>query len=114
MKEFGKSLRRLSRVAGVRGALIVDTAAGVPVATELAAEVDGAAIAALACSLFQRAAAAVERPGFGSIRSMQLESATGHLIVAGAGEIAVAALTEADAQLGMVRLEARRAAEELR
>ena len=42
---FRSALERLSRVAGVRGALIVDTDAGVPVVAELSADVDGTALA---------------------------------------------------------------------
>ena len=51
---YSEALERLSRVPGVRGALIVETEAGVPVVAELAEGVDGSAIAALAASLFRR------------------------------------------------------------
>lgn len=107
------ALRRLTRVAGVRGAMIVDAEAGVPVAAELAGGVEETALAALAGSLFRRTQDASTASGFGRVRTLQLESADGHLLVAGAGPLLVVALAERAAQLGMIRIEAGRAAGEL-
>lgn len=111
--EFGAVLDRLSRVPGVRGTLVVDAEAGVPVVAELESDVDGAAVAALAASLVRRAGRATDSAGFGGIRTLQLESTDGHLVVAAGDALAVVVLTAADAQLGQVRLETRRAAETL-
>src|SRR5207253_3720329 len=69
---FRSALERLSRVAGVRGALIVDTDAGVPVVAELSADVDGTALAALAASLFKRTDRAVQTAAYGKLSTLQL------------------------------------------
>ena len=50
---YNAAVQRLSRVSGVRGALLVDAQAGVPVVAELAEGVSGTAVAALAASLFR-------------------------------------------------------------
>lgn len=100
----------LSRVTGVRGALVVDAEAGVPVVAELTEALDEGALAALAAALFRRATEGTRMAGFGGVESVQLEAQEGHLLVAGAGPLLVAALVEPQAQLGMVRLQAGRAA----
>lgn len=110
---YAEALERLSRVPGVRGALIVETEAGVPVVAELAEGVDGGAIAALAASLFRRTTRAAHTASFGYLRTLQLEAQGGHVVVATGGDLLVVVVTEKSAQLGMVRLEAHRAAEAL-
>ena len=106
-------LARLTRVPGVRGALLVETDAGVPVVAELAVDVDGGAVAALASSLFRRTNVAAQTAAFGNLRTLQLEAESGHVIVADGGDLLVVVVTEKGAQLGMVRLEAHRVAEAL-
>jgi predicted regulator of Ras-like GTPase activity (Roadblock/LC7/MglB family) len=44
---------------------------------------------------------------------LQLEAEDGHVIVAGAGDVLVIAVAARDAHLGLVRVEAQRAAESL-
>lgn len=106
-------LETLTRIAGVRGAMVVDAEAGVPVASDLAAGVDGTALAALAGSLFRRTQDASTASGFGRVRTLQLDTAEGHVLAAGAGALLVVALAGATAQLGILRIEAARAAGEL-
>lgn len=108
-----RALDRLTRAGGVRGAVVVDAEAGVAVASELAEDVRETALAAMAASLFDRAGDASRSSGFGGVRILQLDAAGGHVVVAGAGPLLVVALTEPGAQLGLVRVEAGRAAREL-
>ena len=107
------ALTRITKVPGVRGAMVVDAEAGVPVASEVAEGVRETAVAALAGSLFGRTADASTASGFGRVRLLHLESGDGHLFVAGAGALLVVALAEPTAQLGLIRIEAGRAAGEL-
>lgn len=104
----------LSRVPGIRGALVVDAQAGVAVVAELSEGVDGAAVAALASSLFRRSANGARTADFGALDMLQLEAKDGHVLVAGAGDLMVVAVADRDAQLGLVRLHAHKAAEALR
>lgn len=110
---LGAALDRLTRVTGVRGAMIVDAEAGVPVASQLATGVQETALAAMSGALFKRAAVASGSSGYGTLRVLQLEAMRGHMVVAGAGPLLVVVLTEADARLGPVRVQAARAAGEL-
>lgn len=111
---FTQTLDRLSRVSGVRGALIVETEAGLPIMAELSEGVEGSAVAALAASLYRRADRASQTAELGGLATLQLEGDAGHVIVADAGEVLVVVVAERTAQIGMVRLEAHRAAEALR
>ena len=111
---FVQVLQRLSRVPGVRGAMIVNIVTGVPIVTKMAKSVQPAPVAALAASLFQRTARAADGVAFGKLDTVQLEADAGHVVVADAGETAVVAVAERGAQLGLIRLEVHRAAEALR
>ncbi|MGH7477824.1 MAG: roadblock/LC7 domain-containing protein [Longimicrobiales bacterium] len=113
MDEFAAALERLSQVPGVRGAMVVDAEAGVPVAAELESGLDGTAVAALTASLFRRASRAVSTAEFGKVHTLQLEGENGHVVACGNVDLAVVVITEAQAQLGRVRLEAQKAAEAL-
>jgi predicted regulator of Ras-like GTPase activity (Roadblock/LC7/MglB family) len=111
---FGSALRRVSRVPGVQGVLLVEPEAGLPVLVELAAGVNGSAVAALAASLYLRTAQAAAAAGMGELGTLQLEAEQGHVLVARAGELLLAAVADQDAQLARVRLEVEQAAETLR
>jgi predicted regulator of Ras-like GTPase activity (Roadblock/LC7/MglB family) len=114
MKElFSEALDRLSRVPGVSGALIVDAQGGIPVAVSSAQGLDGNAVAALATALFSRLARASGAATFGGLRTAHFEGTAGHLLVAPAGNLLVVVVADAEAQLGMLRIEARRVAEVL-
>ncbi len=108
---YTDALERLTRVPGVRGALIVDSEAGVLVVADLAEGVDGTAVAALAASLFRRTYRAAGGAAFGKLDTLQLEADGGHVVVANGGELLIVVVAERNAQLGMLRLEAHRAAE---
>lgn len=109
-EHYTAALDRLSRVPGVRGAVVVDARAGVPILGDGA---ENAALAALATAVYRRAARASDGARLGGLTALQLEAEQGHIVIAGAAETLVVALAEPGAQLGLVRLEARRAAEGL-
>jgi len=111
---YREVLSRLSRVPGVRGALIALADAGVPVAEELQPDVAGDAIAALAAALFRRTALAAQSGDLGTLETVHLEAEQGHVHVAGAGDLIVVALIADDAQIGRARLELVRAARAVR
>ncbi|HUF12780.1 MAG TPA: roadblock/LC7 domain-containing protein [Longimicrobiales bacterium] len=113
-KLFEDMLDRLSRVPGVRGAMIVDAQAGVPIVEEMAEGVAGGAVAAMAASLVKRSAKAATTAKFGELRAIQLEAAAGHLIIASHRDVVAVAVTRVDAQLGLVRVEMRNVLEALK
>jgi predicted regulator of Ras-like GTPase activity (Roadblock/LC7/MglB family) len=107
------AVRGLTRIPGVRGALIVDMEAGVPVAADLADGVAETALAALTGSLFQRTGEASRAAERGELRSVHLEASGGHVVAVGAGGLLVVVLAATSAQLGLVRVQATRIAKEL-
>jgi predicted regulator of Ras-like GTPase activity (Roadblock/LC7/MglB family) len=103
----------LTRIPGARGALVVDPEAGVPVASELETGISDTALAALTSSLYHRALGALGASGHGRLRALQVEAAGGQLVIVGAEALLVVVLTAPSAQLGLVRVQAARAAAEL-
>ena len=108
-----RALHALTRVEGVRGAMVVDAEAGVPVASELATDVEETALAAMSGALYTRTAEAARSGGYGGLQVLELEAGGGHVVAAGAGPLLVVALTEPNARLGLIRVQVRRVAEEL-
>jgi predicted regulator of Ras-like GTPase activity (Roadblock/LC7/MglB family) len=108
-----KVLGALTRIDGVRGAMVADAEAGVPVQSRLATDVRETALAAMAGILFSRTDEASRAAGFAGLETVQLQAKGGHMVVAGAGPLLVVVLTEPDARLGLVRVQATRAAREL-
>lgn len=105
--------RGLTRIPGVMGAIIVDAEAGVPVASEVAAGVPETALSALSASLLKRTSEAARGSALGPARIVQLEAEEENIIIADAGPLLVVVLAGTLAQLGLVRVQVARAAEEL-
>ncbi len=108
-----RALSTLTRIDGVRGAMVVDREGGVPVLAKLTTGVPETALAAMSGLLFGRTTEASQSAGFGRLGVLQLQADGGHMVLAGAGPLLVVVLTEADARLGLVRVQAARAAGEL-
>lgn len=107
-----KTLAMLTRIDGVRGAMVVDAEAGVPVASRLATGVQETALAAMSGVLFGRSDEASRSAGYGALGVLQLQAEGGHMVMSGAGPLLVVVLTESDARLGLVRVQVARAARE--
>jgi predicted regulator of Ras-like GTPase activity (Roadblock/LC7/MglB family) len=108
---FAAGLAQVTRLAGVRGALLVEREDGLVVAEALMEDLDGSAVAALAASLWTRLGRAGEVAGRGAPAFAQLEAELGTMLAVPAGpELLLVAVAEPDANLGMVRLELVRAA----
>ena len=112
MTGFEPMLERITRVPGVRGAMVVSVRDGLMVSDHLVEGLKGAAVAALAASLAQRVGRALEAAGAGEPAFWQLHaSAGGILAVAARDDLLVVAVTAPDVNAGLVRLELLRAAE---
>jgi predicted regulator of Ras-like GTPase activity (Roadblock/LC7/MglB family) len=102
----------ITRVRGVRGALLISADDGLVVAEASMGDVDGAAAAALAGSLASRLARLSGAIGCAEPRVIMLEAERGGLMAAPAGEgLLLVAVTDAEANLGLLRLAMRDAAE---
>jgi predicted regulator of Ras-like GTPase activity (Roadblock/LC7/MglB family) len=109
---FERALDMITRVRGVRGAMLVSAADGLVVAEHLMEGIKGPAVAALAGSLANRLGRAMEAAGVGASVFWHLQGTHGALLVVPAASgILVVAVTEADVNIGLVRLELLRAAQ---
>lgn len=111
------ALDLITRVRGVRGAMLVSAEDGLVIAEQLMEGIKGGAVAALAASLAGRLRRAMETAGTGASVFWHLQGERGALLVvpggdvAGGGGILVVAVAEPDVNIGLVRLELLRAAE---
>lgn len=109
---FGRALDRITRVRGIRGAMLVAGDDGLVVAESLMEGVRGNAVAALAASLTKRFRRAAEAAGAGLPQFLHLQAAQGSLLAVPAPNgILVVAIADADINVGLTRLEMMRAAD---
>ncbi len=100
------ALDRVTRVSGVRGALVVSAADGLVVAEQLMDGVEGQAAAALAASLVGRLARTLESAGMGPPTFLHLRGEAGGVLAApGPDDLVLIAVVGPDANLGLARLE---------
>jgi predicted regulator of Ras-like GTPase activity (Roadblock/LC7/MglB family) len=106
MSEAQATLDRVTRVPGVRGALILSAADGLVVAEQLMDGIDGRAAAALAGSLIGRLTRTATSAGLGEPAFVQLRSEAGSILAAPAGQdVVLIAVAGPEANVGLARLE---------
>jgi predicted regulator of Ras-like GTPase activity (Roadblock/LC7/MglB family) len=109
---FRRTLEQITRVRGVRGAMLVSGDDGLVVAEQLMEGIKGTAVAALTASLAGRLRRAMDAAGIGNSVFWHLQAEQGALLVVpGGGGVLVVAVAEPDVNIGLVRLELLRAAE---
>jgi predicted regulator of Ras-like GTPase activity (Roadblock/LC7/MglB family) len=109
---YARALDLVTRVRGVRGAMLVSADDGIIVAEQLMEGIKGPAVAALAASLATRLRRAMEAAGVGASLFWHLQAEQGALLVVPtAGGTLVVAVAEPDVNVGLVRLELLRAGE---
>ena len=109
---FAHALDAVTRVRGVRGAMLVSAADGLIVADQLMEGIKGPAVAALAGSLANRLGRAMAAAGMGDSVFWHLQCTAGALLVVPAGSgVLVVAVTDPEVNVGLARLELLRAAE---
>jgi predicted regulator of Ras-like GTPase activity (Roadblock/LC7/MglB family) len=105
-----RSLRELSRLAGVRAVLATTEHDGLPAASVASVDIDAEALAAFAMALFRRVRLANEAAGYGATRTLVLDASGGRLFVSAGPSLAIVVLTDRDAGAGLVRVAMQRAA----
>lgn len=109
---FRQALDNITRVRGVRGAMLVAGDDGLIVAESLMEGVRGNAVAALAASLARRFRQAMESAVGGIPHFLHLQGDGGTLVVVPAPDgVLVVAVGDPHMNVGLVRLEMLRAAE---
>jgi predicted regulator of Ras-like GTPase activity (Roadblock/LC7/MglB family) len=114
MANYVPLLETLTRLRGIRGAMVVATQDGLVVAESLMGGIRGPALAAMAASLTGRVKDLAAGCGFGRPTFFHLQASEGSLLVAPASpELVVVAVAGRDVPLGLLRLEMLRMAERL-
>lgn len=110
---FSPILDALMRARGTRASLVVSAADGIAIDSNLHFGQDPTAVAALAASLYRKARLSAEAAGLGTTGFMHLEAEAGRLCLLGGDEILLVVVAEPEANVGLIRVEMRRAAEAL-
>ena len=112
--QFRRMLDVITRVRGVRGAMLVAADDGIIVAESLREGVRGNAVAALAASLVLRFRTAAEAGGAGRPHCLHLEATEGTLLAVPAPqEMLLVTVGDAGVNVGLVRLEMLRLVEDV-
>ncbi len=110
--KFRPALDAVTRVRGVRGAMVVAGEDGLVVAESLMEGVRGNAVAALAASLAKRFRRASETAACGLPQFIHLQASEGSLLVAPAPSgMLLVVVADADINVGLARLEMLKAGE---
>lgn len=110
--KFQAALDSVTRVRGVRGAMLVAGDDGLVVAESLMEGIRGNAVAALAASLAKRFRRASETAAYGLPQFIHLQASQGLLLAALAPSgMLLVVVAEADINVGLARLEMLRAGE---
>jgi len=111
---YGAMLDSLTRLRGIRGAMVVSVEDGLVVADSLIAGMKGPPLAALSATLTARVTELTGSSGYGLPRFLHLEGSDGALLIAPAGsDLLLVAVAGRDVPLGLLRLEMLRMAEQL-
>jgi predicted regulator of Ras-like GTPase activity (Roadblock/LC7/MglB family) len=110
---FEPMLEALTRQRGVTAAMLVEERDGIVVDARVHVGQRADRVAALAASLYRKARLSAQAAGLGGVGFLQLEADEGRVCVAGQGELVLVAVTTADANVGLLRVELLRAVEGL-
>ena len=116
MNEYRELLRTMSRLPGVRGALVGTLAEGLVVDSELMIGVEGEPVAAFTASLLRRTGRTLRAGELGSTDFVQVEAHGGYLFVAtpgGGSDLFLTVIADPSVSPGIVRVEMRRGVEVL-
>lgn len=106
-------LDALTRHRGVLACLVVEAADGIAVDSTLQFGQDGNRVAALSASLYRKARRSAQAAGLGATGFMQLEADGGRLCLLGGETLILVVVAEPAANVGLIRMEMRRATEQL-
>jgi predicted regulator of Ras-like GTPase activity (Roadblock/LC7/MglB family) len=114
MSKYAPLLEALTRLRGIRGAMVVESEDGLVVAESLMGGLKGTALAAMSANLATRSADLAGSAAVGAPRFVHLQASDGSLLIApAASTLVLVAVTSRDVPLGLLRLEMLRMAERL-
>jgi len=108
-----KIVEDLIRIDGVIGSLLVGKD-GLVVSSTLLEDEDAEVLGAMSAAMFGTIAKAAERIGIGALRDTIVEAAEGSIQLIEAEDLILVVITEKGVNLGMIRIEMRKAARRVR
>ncbi|MGD8237300.1 MAG: roadblock/LC7 domain-containing protein [Armatimonadota bacterium] len=106
-------LRNLTRVSGVQGTVLVDRD-GMVILSDLEADVEDERVGAMAASIVATVEDSLQKVHRGPLIHLQMDAEEGKILVQEAGKALLVVLTEKAVNIGLIRLEMKTAAGELR
>jgi predicted regulator of Ras-like GTPase activity (Roadblock/LC7/MglB family) len=113
VSQFAPLIGAITRHRGVQACLVVAEEDGIVVDGTAHVGVGSNAFAALTASLFRKAGRASESAGFGAAAYFELEAERGRVLAAGRNGLVLVAVAETRVNVGLLRVELLRAAEQL-
>ena len=110
---YSEILSVLSRHRGVVGSFVVSERDGIAVDSNAQIGVHAEAVAALAASLHRKARLACGAAGCGTVTFFRLDAERGGICAAGRDDLVLVTISEARANIGLLRVELMRAAKAL-
>jgi uncharacterized protein len=108
-----KIVEDLIRIEGVIGSLLVDKD-GLVVSSTLLEDEDAEMLGAMSAAMFGAIVKAGERIGVGQLRNTIIEASEGSIQLVEAENLILVVITEKGVNLGMIRMEMRKAATRIR
>lgn len=113
MNEFAELIASVTRHRGVSACMVVSEEDGIVVDGTAHVGVNTNAFAALTGSLYRKTQRAAGAAGFGAVHFIELEAERGRVFAAGRNGLVIVAVAESRVNIGLLRVELRRAAEAL-
>ena len=110
---YAELLSMLSRHRGVVGSFVVSERDGLSIDSNVQIGVQSDAVAALAASLHRTARLACCAAGCGTVTFLRLDAERGGICAAGRDDLVLVTISEARANIGLLRVEMMRAARAL-
>ncbi len=102
---FSNMLDALTKQRGVMASLVAGESDGMIVDSNLQVGQQGERVAALAASMFRKSRLAAEAAGLGAATFLQLEAERGRVCACGRNDLVLVVVSEAAANVGLIRVE---------
>lgn len=106
-------LIELNKTEGIKGSMIVGKD-GLVIATQLPGNIDAELVGAMASAAFGASERTISEIGMGNLEQAMIEGEHGKILMIDAGEGILVVLTDEKVNLGLIRINMKRAAEKIK
>ncbi|CAB3287293.1 Roadblock/LC7 family protein [Methanocaldococcus lauensis] len=112
-KMIDRVLVELNKTEGIKGSMVVGKD-GLVIASQLPGNVDAELVGAMASAAFGASERTISEIGMGNLEQAMVEGEHGKILMIDAGEGILVVLTDAKVNLGLIRINMKRAAEKIK